>query len=311
MAELSEADRYLLRQIRAGESEGWSRLVERYQGRLLAFARARLPRRRADAEDLVQDTFAAFLQSLARFRDDASLETYLFTILRRKIIDQLRGRAMRVCSINEGPEQPGGAADDSGARVDPPPDERGHTGSWYAAREEETDALEAALARSLRAVTDRLRASESFLDLKVLEMLFYAQMRNKDVAAAAGIDEKRVAMVKFRWLKEIRDGLARNGAAATTTTTTTTGELPDQPDSLLTRVWERERPTCLKRSTVGRFLLGTLEPTWRDYAEFHLNRLGCRFCLANVEDVRGQSADEPSALRTRIFQSTVGFLSRP
>ena len=39
MAELTQADRYLLDQIRRGDGEGWSALVARYQGRLLAFAR--------------------------------------------------------------------------------------------------------------------------------------------------------------------------------------------------------------------------------------------------------------------------------
>ena len=38
----------------------WSDFVSRYQGRLLRFARAKLPQR-ADAEDVVQETFVAFL----------------------------------------------------------------------------------------------------------------------------------------------------------------------------------------------------------------------------------------------------------
>src|SRR5207247_1475032 len=61
MANLSEADRYLLERISAGEAEGWTQLVQRYQGRLLAFARGRLSRKE-EAEDLVQDTFVAFLE---------------------------------------------------------------------------------------------------------------------------------------------------------------------------------------------------------------------------------------------------------
>ena len=56
MADITEADRYLLRQILDGNAEGWSQLVERYQGRLLAFARGRLSRRE-EAEDLVQEAF--------------------------------------------------------------------------------------------------------------------------------------------------------------------------------------------------------------------------------------------------------------
>jgi RNA polymerase sigma-70 factor (ECF subfamily) len=85
MSELTEAERYLLESIRQGDADAWSQLVQRYQGRLLAFAHGRM-RRSADAEDLVQETFLAFLKGLAAFRGQANLETYLFTILRRKII---------------------------------------------------------------------------------------------------------------------------------------------------------------------------------------------------------------------------------
>ena len=92
MAELTEADRYLLERISRGQADGWSQLVERYQGRLLAFARSRL--RKEEAEDLVQDTFIAFLEGLKNFRENASVETFLFTILRRKLIDFFRGKQM-------------------------------------------------------------------------------------------------------------------------------------------------------------------------------------------------------------------------
>src|SRR5207253_8421126 len=45
MAQLTEADRYLLSQITGGDSSAWSQLVQRYQGRLLAFARGRMHRK--------------------------------------------------------------------------------------------------------------------------------------------------------------------------------------------------------------------------------------------------------------------------
>src|SRR3954451_3485828 len=100
MAELTEADRYLLQRIAQGDSEGWRQLVERYQGRLLAFARGRLSRKE-EAEDLVQDTFIAFLEGIKNFRENASVETFLFTILRRKLIDFFRGKQMRTCFLQD------------------------------------------------------------------------------------------------------------------------------------------------------------------------------------------------------------------
>jgi DNA-directed RNA polymerase specialized sigma24 family protein len=96
MGEWTEAERFLLEQIRGGNAEAWSQLVHRYQGRLLAFARSRGVKG-TDAEDLVQDTFLLLLRSLPDFRAQASLETYLFVILRRRVSDHFRDgrRAVR------------------------------------------------------------------------------------------------------------------------------------------------------------------------------------------------------------------------
>src|SRR3954452_24070685 len=129
MAELSEGEQYLLQQIRRGDGEAWSTLVARYQGRLLAFARGRL-RQSADAEDVVQETFYQFLNGLAAFRADASVETYLFTILRRKLVDVFRGKHLRLCSLQDAAEAGGGTADTSTGPsqfADSAP-----TPSWYA-----------------------------------------------------------------------------------------------------------------------------------------------------------------------------------
>src|SRR3954471_3694001 len=131
MAELSEGEQYLLQQIRRGDGEAWSTLVARYQGRLNAFARGRL-RQSADAEDVVQETFYHFLNGLAAFREDASVETYLFTILRRKLVDQFRGKHLRLCSLQDAIEGGvGGTSSDTSsgdsqfAGSEPTP-------SWYA-----------------------------------------------------------------------------------------------------------------------------------------------------------------------------------
>ena len=78
--------------------------------------------------------------------------------------------------------------------------------------------------------------------------------------------------------------------------------------SLLTELWEARRPTCPKRSTVGRFLLGTLEKPWQSYVDFHLNQLGCQFCRANLEDLKKQTEDETTKVfQNKLMQSTTGF----
>lgn len=307
MPEITEADKYLLQQIAAGNPDGWSELVERYQGRLLAFARGRL-HRKEEAEDLVQDTFIAFLEGLPRFRENASVETFLFTILRHKLIDFFRGRQMKTCFIQEVVEADSGESDPQ--QVLPSP---GQTASWYARTDEQSDQLRTALAGALEVTLERLQQAENFRDLQILEMVFYAQIRNKDSARLLGMDEKQIALIKHRALKEIREHVARHaslnrGDAALLDAPA--WEQSTMAASLLTEVWESRRPTCPKRSTLGRFVLNTLEPQWKQYVEFHTGKLGCRFCQANLEDLRKQTEEQPKQLHHRVMQSTVGFFRK-
>ena len=297
MAQWSEAEQFLLDQIRRGDAEAWEQLVDRYQGRLLAFARSR-GIKGADAEDLVQDTFLLFLRALADFRGQASVETYLFVILRRRVIEHYRGKQTSLCRLTEsleGQEQPANIPSAS------------PTASWYARRDEQREAAKSALGAALRQLTDRLHQEPNFQDVQMLELLFYALARNKDIAALLGIEEQAVALQKHRWLKTLRANASQRLPAA--------DDLLGDPasgtfDSLLSEVWREERPSCPKRTTIGGFVLGSLDEPWQKYVDFHLNHLGCAFCRANLEDLQKQSTSEKSVLRQRIMQSTVGFLSR-
>ena len=297
MPEWSEAERFLLEQIRRGESEAWEQLVERYQGRLLAFARSRGVKG-ADADDLVQDTFLLFLRALGDFRGQASLETYLFVILRRRVIEHFRGRNTSLCRLTESLE----ASDQSG---DVPAHEP--SASWYVRRDEKRDAAKVALTAALKQLTDRLRDQLEFQSLQLLELLFYAQARNKDIASLLGVDEQHVALQKHRWIKQLRQSIDRLEQSETPTDSGTP-DSDDPFDSLLTEAWQTQRPTCPKRTTIGGYVLATLDAPWHQYVDFHLHQLGCAFCQANLQDLRKQQSADSGVLRKRIMQSTIGFL---
>ncbi len=303
MAELNEADRFLLDEIRAGRSDAWSQLVERYQGRLLSFARARMPQS-ADAEDAVQETFLSFLRAIGSFRGESSVETYLFSILHRKVIDAFRGRRSDICLIEEAlapGEGERGAGVDRLAAPDP-------TASWYARREEERAWQADVLRRALREVIHGYKQSLNFRDLSIIEMLFYCGIRNRDIAALAGVRENHVALLKHRVLARIAEEIRQ----ADGTRSHTGGDHGEPDDALLTRIWRDERLSCLKRSTIGAYLLGTLDDGWQQYVTFHLERLGCGFCRANLEDLQCRTEQESRrVLQDRILQSSIGFLSRP
>ena len=94
MSGASEADRLLIRRIRQGDADAWSDLIDRYEGRLLAFVESRIGRRAA-SEDIVQEAFIGFLNSLPNFDGRRSLESYLFSICAYKLTDHLRREGRR------------------------------------------------------------------------------------------------------------------------------------------------------------------------------------------------------------------------
>lgn len=311
MNRLSQAEQFLLDQIRAGDSDAWGQFVQRYQGRLIAFARQRM-RSPSDAEDVVQETFLNFVRGMDRFRGEASLETYLFTICRRRMINWSRGKRANLCLLEDVMTSDGDDAGPVTAADELTADDP--TASFYARRNEAHHSHQAALTDALTALIDDLKRNLNFRDLKIVEMLFYCRLRNKDIAEIAGVKQNHVAVTKHRCLKEITDAVQRAiDPGQSGTSASETGILPlDDADAMLSETWRSHRLSCLKRSTIGAHLLGTLEPEWDDYVRFHLQRLGCQFCLANLADVQAQTAqDDVQQLHERICQSTVGFLHKP
>lgn len=287
MDELSQAERYLLEHVRRGDAGAWAQLVARYQGRLCAFARGRSA---ADAEDLVQETFLQFLTGLHAFRGESSVETYLFTILRRRIADHARTGGSR-----------GRPADDAALERVPA---REATASVYAVRDERRDAKRRALAEAFGDVIGRLKSDGNLTHLKVIEMLLSVQARNKDIAAATALAEQQVALIKHRSLNQLHDAVLSRLRPVER-------DAEELPESLLTETWQELRPTCPKRSTLGRHCLGTLEEPWRDYVDFHLAQVRCGFCLANLADLKAETAAAPIVLTRHRFQSTIGFFKPP
>jgi hypothetical protein len=87
----------------------------------------------------------------------------------------------------------------------------------------------------------------------------------------------------------------------------------DLGDHSLGAIWQRNRVTCADRSTLGAYLLGVLDDSARRYLDLHLNVVECRFCRANLDDMRlrrSEKNDETSARRRRYFESSVGRLKK-
>ena len=300
MGELTRAEEYLIEQIRSGDSDAWAQMVDRYQGRLLSFAVGRLSQR-ADAEDAVQDTFVAFVRAMDAYRGDSGLESYLFSILRRKIIDAYRsGGARKVCLIQDiyNTEDDGRA---SGLMTSIAGSEL--TGSWYVRRDENKEAQLRVLSAALNDLVAGYKKSLNFRELLIVELLFYCQLANRDIAGIVKVDSNAVAVIKHRSLEKIRASIAKSNSDV---------DLGGEGlGNILTEVWEASRPSCPKRSTIGAYMLGTLDEGWHEFVDMHLNTLGCHFCRANLDDLESENEKgDRKKVQTRIMESTVGFLKK-
>ncbi len=81
----------------------------------------------------------------------------------------------------------------------------------------------------------------------------------------------------------------------------------------LGEVWRRHRVSCPTRPELGSFLLGVLPDDAARYVAFHLEVVGCRYCQANVTDLKNQQAEAHASAenrRQKYFQSSAGHLRR-
>lgn len=195
----SESDKLLVQEIRAGDTDAWQRLIDRYEGRLLAFARRRLSDR-SQAEDIVQETFVGFLNSLPNFDQERDLQTYLFTIAAHKLTDYLRKLGRHPLQhIPDGQEFFEGKTD-----------HRPKVSSMARSRERIT-IEEGALGTALKSIIAGWRDQGDFLRIKVLELLFVAGWSNKDVAEHLDIKDQQVANIRFAAVRKITEIIQEAG----------------------------------------------------------------------------------------------------
>lgn len=86
-------DSQLIREIKDGNTQLYSQLIDRYERKILAFIFNMLKSARMEmmAEDLCQETFYKAFRSLQTFREvEASFSTWLYTIARNTVLSELR-----------------------------------------------------------------------------------------------------------------------------------------------------------------------------------------------------------------------------
>jgi RNA polymerase sigma-70 factor (ECF subfamily) len=193
----TESDRLLIERIRANDQKAWTELDRRYRGRLTAYVRRRL-NDHASVEDVVQETFIGFNNSLANYDDKRDLQTWLFTIAAHKVTDQLR-------KIGRRPISSGSDADDEmmGQRED----DKQRPASSLARSAEQREFEEEAFGSALREYVRELLQKGEYVKLMALELMYVKGWRNQDVAERLPLTEQDVANIRFQAKKRLRDRL--------------------------------------------------------------------------------------------------------
>ncbi|MEE2827374.1 MAG: RNA polymerase sigma factor [Planctomycetota bacterium] len=199
----SEIDQMLIRRIREGDSDAWSDLIKRYEGRLLAFVDSRLSNRSA-SEDIVQETFVGFLNSLPNYDGRRSLESYLFSICAYKLTDHLRREGRR-------PAIPMSAGADSSGQWQFTGSAR--PASSIARSVERKRIEEEALIEAIESQVRRWQERGDWSKLMCIELLTVRGLPNKKAAEMLELSEQQVANFKFDFISRLRTLIKKQGLA--------------------------------------------------------------------------------------------------
>jgi RNA polymerase sigma-70 factor (ECF subfamily) len=197
----TESERLLIRQVRAGDALAWQQLIERYEGRLVAFVDSRI-HDRAASEDTVQETFIGFLTSLPHYDEQRDLEAYLFSIAAHKLTDHLRRQGRRPI------DQFG--SDDHGRPLEEVPGSF-RPASSIARSDERRLAEEILLADSLTHLVREWMERGDYDRVRCLELLLVKNWANKDVAKYLDMTEQAVASYKFQTITRLKELARRAG----------------------------------------------------------------------------------------------------
>jgi RNA polymerase sigma-70 factor (ECF subfamily) len=195
-----EADQQLVERIRRKEPGAWNDLIALYEGRLQAYINPRLTNRSA-VEDIVQETFIGFLNSLPNY-DGRRLQSYLFRISSNKLADHLRREGRRptisLATVNSDHSDWNLASHERAASSIVRSDER---------RTIEEHALRDALTKQV----EYWREREDWLKIQCLELIIVRGWSNKQTAEKLGVSQQKVASVKHEFVNALARSVRSRG----------------------------------------------------------------------------------------------------
>ena len=118
---LSDADAVLVARCKGNDLTAFDEIVERYQHKIYGYVK-RLVGNETDAEDITQEVFLKALNSLHRFREESSLQTWLFRIATNLCRDAHRRRQREKGWLSLWRQTDEQSETEEGSIVDPPDD---------------------------------------------------------------------------------------------------------------------------------------------------------------------------------------------
>ena len=201
---MAEVDKLLIQEIRSGADDAWMRFVDRFSGRLQAFVRKKI-RDSATVEDIVQETFIGFINSLPNFDESRPIDSFLFTICRYRIIDHFKktGRRPDISSLT---------TTDSQQQIELPDAIRGASTIYRSGERRRSE--ENALLQILQQEVTLLIENEAWIKLACLELIFVSSTPNKEIAELLQLSQPQVASFKHEFVDKIKRQMLRLGVNA-------------------------------------------------------------------------------------------------
>lgn len=99
---LSQHDKQVLERLLSRNEKTLRSFYDMHKMPLLSYLLRSLPRE--DAEEVLQDSFIGFVESLRNFQGKSSLKTFLYSIAKRKVVDKLRKQRIKKLLFTYVPE---------------------------------------------------------------------------------------------------------------------------------------------------------------------------------------------------------------
>ena len=92
--DINQEEKELLEKIIKKDEKALIHVYKKYQPSIFNFVKSQINNYQL-AEELTQDIFIDFIEALRDFRFQSSLKTFLFSIARHKVVDQIRKRKIK------------------------------------------------------------------------------------------------------------------------------------------------------------------------------------------------------------------------